>query len=169
MVAKNRRSRSVLPSGKANDAAWHEDDHPRGQPDNAGQFASAGGNNELQKGKNDGKIEPKPKLSQTQETRSFFVGCLANGLGRIKGVSDHVCLRISERGLDKERLLNALTKGQRVRDKKHGGWIYKFDGISVCITDNLVIKTAYDKKDGKLTQNFGSMFSELERWFDNEN
>ena len=73
MVAKNRRSSRVLPSGKANDAAWHEDYHPRGQPGNAGQFASACGNNELQKDKNDGKIEPKPKLSQTQETRSFLL------------------------------------------------------------------------------------------------
>ncbi|WP_293725277.1 hypothetical protein [Phascolarctobacterium succinatutens] len=47
MAVKNYRSRHALPSGKANDAAWHEDDHPRGQPGNAGQFASAGGNNDL--------------------------------------------------------------------------------------------------------------------------
>lgn len=29
------------------DVEWHEDDHPRGQPGNAGQFAPAGGNNDL--------------------------------------------------------------------------------------------------------------------------
>lgn len=165
---------SARQAKSADVAFWSDtnDFNSHHSPEN-GRFCEAdgvgGGNNDLQKDKNDGKIEPKPNLLQTQEIRSFFIGCLANGLGRIKGVSDHVCLRISERGLDKERLLNALTKGQRVRDKKHGGWIYKFDGISVCITDNLVIKTAYDKKVGAFTQNLGSMFSGLKRWFDNEN
>lgn len=58
---KNRRSRHELPSGKANDAVWHEDDHPRGQPGNAGQFASVGGNNDLQKSSKRVKLNPKGK------------------------------------------------------------------------------------------------------------
>lgn len=54
-------SRHVLRSGKANDAAWNEEEHPRGQPGNAGQFASAGGNNDLQKSPKRVKLNSKGK------------------------------------------------------------------------------------------------------------
>lgn len=47
----------VLQSGKAHDAAWNEGDHPRGQPGNAGQFASAGGNNDLNNSSEDVNIK----------------------------------------------------------------------------------------------------------------
>jgi len=40
------------PLGQAHDAAWNESDHPRGQPDNAGQFAKGSGG-----GKNAGRNE----------------------------------------------------------------------------------------------------------------
>ncbi len=156
---------------------WKESEHKRGQPGNAGQFTKTGGDgssnseenksdNGLQKFATNAKMNaendiPPAPPDKKAYYRKELVGYEARGLGKIKAVSDHACDRIYGRRISVDAIQKALSAGEKFPDTDHGGYIYDYADIQVCITKSLIVKTVKTTATDGMQQ---GIEEQLKRW-----
>ena len=156
---------------------WTENEHKRGQPGNAGQFTKTGGagssnseenksDNGLQKFATNAKMNaendiPPAPPDKKAYYRKELVGYEARGLGKIKAVSDHACDRIYGRRISVDAIQKALSAGEKFPDTVHGGYIYDYADIQVCITKSLIVKTVKTTATDGMQQ---GIEEQLKRW-----
>lgn len=131
--------------------SWDPMKHPRGpgglfkQVDGTGDEGNKKQN--LNKTSNNANIQQGVKAPGGLKKiyREELVGCSLKGMGRLKAVSDHSCDQIYRRGGSLDDLKKAMAFGERSVDVVHGGYIYSYNGIKACVTDNGILKTIISK------------------------
>lgn len=134
--------------------SWDPMKHPRGP---GGLFKQVDGTGDegnkkqsLNKTSNNANIQQGVKAPGGLKKiyREELVGCSLKGMGRLKAVSDHSCDQIYRRGGSLDDLKKAMAFGERSVDVVHGGYIYSYNGIKACVTDNGILKTIISKGSG---------------------
>lgn len=137
------------PNMAVRDADWNEDEHPRGQPGNPGQFVKTGGKKDLPKADKHANVKASP--AQKTNIRSKVVGAQINGDGTVSSVTDHACDRMIQRRIYPGSVCTALANSEHTPSTKYPGTFnHVYKGWKIVVGSNgEIITTIYKGKKGE--------------------